>query len=181
MAPNREEPPRFPGSRPGIDQVVNTHTHTGAPQEARDRRLFTRGGWESNGVNWINVQFQAGPEAAAGARAALIPLEQRIAPELMDDVRLLVSELVTNSVRHSDIATSDAVRLDVAVDSSKIRVEVWDSGIGFEPQPRRPGQSKGGGWGLYLVDRLADRWGVFRDRFTRVWFEIDHVGLRPGL
>jgi anti-sigma regulatory factor (Ser/Thr protein kinase) len=160
---------------------VETYSQAWAPPEARDPRLFTRRGRASDEVNWINVQFQAGPEAAAGARAALIPLERRIAPELMDDVRLLVSELVTNSVRHSDIVASEHVQLDVAVDSSRIRVEVWDSGIGFEPHPRRPGQSKDGGWGLYLVDRLADRWGVFRDRLTRVWFEIDHVGPRPGL
>jgi anti-sigma regulatory factor (Ser/Thr protein kinase) len=55
-------------------------------------------------------------------------------------------------------------------------VEVTDRGKGFDPElvppPRRSGI---GGWGLYLVDRLADRWGVDGDRATRVWFEIDNA------
>jgi anti-sigma regulatory factor (Ser/Thr protein kinase) len=92
----------------------------------------------------------------------------------MNDVRLLVSELVTNSVRHSEGASTGApVTLEVAVSDGTLRVEVTDRGRGFEPQPREPGQSKASGWGLYLVDHLADRWGVMRNHITRVWFEID--------
>ena len=91
----------------------------------------------------------------------------------MADVRLLVSELVTNSVRHADMPPPGTVTVDVSLDARKIHVEVRDSGSGFEPRGRRDGQSKAGGWGLYLVERLADRWGVMRNSFTRVWFEID--------
>jgi anti-sigma regulatory factor (Ser/Thr protein kinase) len=122
------------------------------------------------------VQFDSGPAAAAWARNALLAVEQRIDSALMDDVRLLVSELVTNSVRHSDAEPPDAVRLEVAVDSETVRVEVADGGSGFAPRPRQPGQSKAGGWGLFLVDRLADRWGVAQNHLSRVWFEIDVAG-----
>jgi anti-sigma regulatory factor (Ser/Thr protein kinase) len=72
------------------------------------------------------------------------------------------------------MSRSEPVRLEVSVlDSGALHVEVCDSGTGFEPRPREPGQSKAGGWGLYLVDRLTDRWGVACNNLTRVWFEID--------
>jgi anti-sigma regulatory factor (Ser/Thr protein kinase) len=121
----------------------------------------------------ISVEFEAGPEAAAWARNALFAVEPKVEDDLMADVRLLVSELVTNSVRHSGVGPPESVALDVAVDADTIRVEVSDGGAGFEPRPRETDRSKPGGWGLYLVDRLADRWGVARNQFTRVWFEID--------
>jgi anti-sigma regulatory factor (Ser/Thr protein kinase) len=128
----------------------------------------------------VRVELETGPEAAAWARNALFPVEQAVEPDLMADVRLLVSELVTNSVRHSGALPPDAVGLDVELDSGTIRVEVRDSGSGFEPTLREGDRSRPGGWGLYLVDRLADRWGVARNHFTRVWFEIDLAGPRPA-
>jgi anti-sigma regulatory factor (Ser/Thr protein kinase) len=121
----------------------------------------------------VRIELEAGPEAAAWARNALFAVEEAVEPELMADVRLLVSELVTNSVRHSGVASPDPLGLEVEVGSGTIRVEVRDSGPGFEPRQRDNDRSRPGGWGLFLVDRLADRWGVARNSFTRVWFEID--------
>jgi anti-sigma regulatory factor (Ser/Thr protein kinase) len=122
----------------------------------------------------ISVKFEAGPSAACAARNALLALEGRVAESLLNDIRLLVSELVTNSVRHSKVHPEDTVALDVAVDDDSIRVEVADRGDGFEPAPRDPTDNgKVGGWGLYLVDRIADRWGVACNGLTRVWFEIE--------
>jgi anti-sigma regulatory factor (Ser/Thr protein kinase) len=121
----------------------------------------------------VSVDFESGPEAAAWARNALYAVEKDVDEDLMADVRLLVSELVTNSVRHSGVGPPESVGLDVAVDEETIRVEVRDRGRGFEPRPREAGRTRPGGWGLYLVDRLADRWGVVRNHVTRVWFEID--------
>jgi anti-sigma regulatory factor (Ser/Thr protein kinase) len=128
----------------------------------------------------ISIQLEAGPSAAAWARSALIPLEDHVDAECMADVRLLVSELVTNSVRHSHTPPPSTVGLDVSVEADTIRVEVRDRGGGFDPRPRRAGQSKAGGWGLFLVERLADRWGVMRNSFTRVWFEIDLGAVRSA-
>ena len=155
----------------------------GVPLDTQTQ-LTPRMGWldEPHGTevaNRISVQFDAGPSAAAWARNALVAIDPHVAPELMADVRLLVSELVTNSVRHSDISASDVVGLDVSVDRDRIYVQVCDSGAGFDPRPRQPGQSKAGGWGLYLVERLANRWGVLRNGMTRVWFEIDCAAPRP--
>lgn len=86
-------------------------------------------------------------------------------------VVLLVSELVTNSVRH---ARGRSVGLLVEVDEGKARVEVVDAGSGFTPPPAPvPGEPRRSGWGLYLVERFADRWGVSSEGHTRVWFEVD--------
>ena len=122
----------------------------------------------------ISLKFDSGPTAVSAARKALSALEPALEPEPMHDVRLLVSELVTNSIRHSTGTNGGSpVTLDVALSEDKLRVEVTDRGTGFEPHAREPGQSKASGWGLFLVDRLADRWGVIRNHITRVWFEID--------
>jgi hypothetical protein len=68
----------------------------------------------------------------------------------------------------------DRVRLVVAVRTGDVRVEVHDPGAGFTPRPPRPDPARTSGWGLYLVDELADRWGVDgAGRGTRVWFELD--------
>ena len=53
-----------------------------------------------------------------------------------------------------------------------MRVEVTDAGPGFDPA-HRPEPSEAGGWGLRLVDAMADRWGVEVTPLVRVWFELD--------
>jgi anti-sigma regulatory factor (Ser/Thr protein kinase) len=154
---------------------MNRHTQRG-PREvdaASDIALLAQPPDGSTMTNNITVDFEAGPDAASGARNALAALDSRVAKELLDDVRLLVSELVTNSVRHSSARTRDVVSLSVAVTATSLRVEVSDPGKGFEPVPRDADRTRPGGWGLYLVDQLADRWGVARDHLTRVWFEMD--------
>ena len=122
----------------------------------------------------LSVRFERAQTCAAAARNALLTLEQRLEPEVLDDIRLLVSELVTNAIRHADAPSGGQVAVDVSIKGDSVRVEVADPGSGFEPEPRNDdGSSKAGGWGLYLVDRIADRWGIIRNRMNRVWFEID--------
>src|SRR5213593_304372 len=114
----------------------------------------------------------AGPAAAAEARAAIEALVGQADPELLDDVRLLVSEVVTNAVRHSDSPRGATIGLTVEILGDAVRAEVTDAGRGFEPAPRARPRTDVGGWGLHLVDRLADRWGVDRGRRALVWFEL---------
>jgi anti-sigma regulatory factor (Ser/Thr protein kinase) len=90
-------------------------------------------------------------------------------------LRLLVSELVTNSVRHV-AGSPQPVELAVRIGAREIRVEVRDGGAGFEPGKPEP-RGADGGFGLYLVERMASRWGVDTQDGTRVWFELD---LAPG-
>lgn len=155
-----------------MDRHVNAGAR-GSDSAARESTLLASSTGSLRKKDRIDVEFEAGPTAAAGARNALVALDGRVDDDLLNDVRLLVSELVTNSVRHSSIRPQDRVQMTVALTSSTVRVEVADPGEGFEPEPRSPDDSRIGGWGLYLVDQLADRWGVARNDVTRVWFEMD--------
>ncbi len=115
-------------------------------------------------------------DAAATARRALARLEGELDIDTVDVVRLLVTELVTNSVRHAD---AQAVDMRVRVSRQQVRLEVTDRGPGFEFETRSADQDLEGGWGLYLVDRLADRWGIdTQGGASRVWAEMDRS--RPG-
>jgi len=118
----------------------------------------------------IDLRFRGGPEAATLARRALGKLRGDLDPPLMETMRLLVTELVANAVRHTG---SESVGLKVAVGKNAVVVEVSDSGPGFQHRPRRRGDAEDSGWGLFLVERLAHRWGIGRDGpATRVWFEL---------
>jgi anti-sigma regulatory factor (Ser/Thr protein kinase) len=118
----------------------------------------------------LTMRLSGGPEAAAGARAALNRLRSDLDQPLIENMRLLVTELVANSVKHAD---AEHIALKVVVGSRAVLVEVADEGPGFQPTGRLEDQDQSSGWGLFLVDRLADRWGVAREhRGTRVWFEL---------
>lgn len=96
-----------------------------------------------------------------------------------EDLRLLVSELVANSLRHAGLQQCDWIDVRVSVSSERVRVEISDPGQGFEsPLCRDPTLTSGSG--LWLLNALSSRWGVIRDRTTRVWFETDLSELRNG-
>jgi anti-sigma regulatory factor (Ser/Thr protein kinase) len=93
--------------------------------------------------------------------------------ELIERVELLVSELVTNSVTHGALGPHQRVDLRVSCRPALIRVEVADPGAHFDPeQPPSPGGESR--WGLFLLNAMADRWGMDRlEQGKSVWFEID--------
>ena len=122
----------------------------------------------------IALDIRLPPEAVSGreARARIEPLAGSVGADVLDDVSLLVSELVTNCVRHARFQEGEAIEVSVIVDDV-LRVEVHDPGPGFEHRIRGPVHPlKPAGWGLLLVDRLTDRWGVDQTSGTNVWFEI---------
>lgn len=121
----------------------------------------------------VSLRFAGGSHAPSAARHAIDRLEPHLDERVLEDLRLLVSELVTNSIRHGRVGATGYVGLDVSVSCGTVRVEVSDPGSGFDPSPRDPDRSHPGGWGLYLVKEIADRWGVQREEDSRVWFEID--------
>jgi anti-sigma regulatory factor (Ser/Thr protein kinase) len=123
----------------------------------------------------VDLELDGTPEAAATARQALDDLSDRVPERRLRDVRLLVSELVTNAVRHAGLNAGDRIRLIVRMHEAVLRVEVDDPGTGFELRPPKPDPTRASGWGLYLVDELSDRWGMDRGRRggTRIWFELD--------
>jgi anti-sigma regulatory factor (Ser/Thr protein kinase) len=118
----------------------------------------------------VDLELEGTPDAAAEARHALENLSDRVPERRLRDVRLLVSELVTNAVRHAE---GEAVRLVVALTGGTLRVEVHDPGNGFEVRDAPTDPLRASGWGLVLVAELSDRWGVDHSPRTRVWFEMD--------
>jgi anti-sigma regulatory factor (Ser/Thr protein kinase) len=103
------------------------------------------------------------------ARRRLVAMEQVLAPETMAKLRLLVTELVANSVRH---ASGTPIDLTVTYDDDCVHTEVTDGGHGFVPPRPDPSPMKTHGWGLFLVRKIAADWGAEPATGT-VWFEIE--------
>ena len=122
----------------------------------------------------IDYELTGGPYAVTAARLALSEIDEHVDESTAFDIRLLVSELVTNSVRHAQLGPEDSIRLTVAFDEQQVRVEVADGGPGFDPpvEDPPPEQAPDSGWGIFFVKQLADRWGVDREAGC-VWFEIE--------
>ncbi len=122
----------------------------------------------------IEVRLAPEPGVVTTARHALDRLAALLPPEKLEDVRLVVSELVTNSIRHAGLSPDDQISLTVTVSAGSVRGRVCDPGPGFgmpsEPSPR---SDLSGGWGLPIVETISDRWGVEGNRHACVWFEID--------
>jgi anti-sigma regulatory factor (Ser/Thr protein kinase) len=130
----------------------------------------TRRGAGRQDRNGLSMRLGRGPGAAAEARRAIGELRADLDPPLMETLRLLVTELVTNSVRHT---AADSVTLRIALGKSAVLTEVADTGPGFDPECMEQAGAENTGWGLFLVQRLAHSWGVKHDGPSkRVWFEL---------
>ncbi len=121
---------------------------------------------------YLSLVLPPDAQAPMRARHAIAGLDGLLGPA-HPDVALLVSELVTNGVRHAGTGPDAPVRLAVRVGDDRIRVEVTDEGEGFTHGALPPEPGRAGGWGLRLVEQLSRSWGVERDGGTTVWFEMD--------
>ena len=119
----------------------------------------------------IDIRLRPDVRSPAEARRSLEALRPSLDEHLVDDAALLVSEIVSNSVRHAKLDASDAIQVRVRGSNAILHVDVVDPGPGFDPDTV-PSARPNGGWGLRLLDRLATRWGVERNDVTRVWFEL---------
>ena len=92
-------------------------------------------------------------------------------------VLLLLTELVTNAVRHGGASAGRSVGVTVFRSADLVRVAVTDPGAGFDWRGRESEDPMApGGYGLFLVEQTATRWGIERGSdSTTVWFEIDAV------
>lgn len=122
----------------------------------------------------MEADVPGGPHAASRARRLVRQeLSGRVPEAVVPDVELLVTELVSNGVRHGG-ADADA-ELHVLLESRPpaLHVEVVNPGDGGVVGQRTPDLTGGGGLGLHIVERLSSRWGVRYDPRTAVWFELD--------
>jgi anti-sigma regulatory factor (Ser/Thr protein kinase) len=115
-------------------------------------------------------RFVHAPESVAAARRFATDVLGGAPPAALDVVTLLVSELASNCIRHTDTG----FELTIRQTGREIRVEATDRGSG-QPTVRRPGPLDPNGRGLQIVDMLSDRWGFeqLSSRGKRVWFTVE--------
>ena len=122
----------------------------------------------------IDLRLLPEPQDITSARHALDRLADLLPPEKLEEVRLIVSELVTNSIVHAGLSPDERISLTVRVSRGSVSGRVCDPGSGFEaPSEPHPRPDLSGGWGLPIVEKISDRWGVEHNSHACVWFEID--------
>ena len=117
----------------------------------------------------IREEIPNGPDAAALARRLLGPLEHRIPEGTLIDARIVLSEIVTNSYKHSGAPVGTPIEIIVAKTQDVLRIEVLDRSI-FDPTPETTEELRSARWGLHLVDRMADDWGRISE--GGIWAEF---------
>ena len=120
------------------------------------------------------IAIPTGSRAPGAARMVVDHcLSGLVTQRILHDAELLVSELVTNSIDHGELGDGDSVLVSVYLATDTLRLEIENRGTaGVVASSPRHDQPRRGGFGLKLVDLLAARWGVSRDRSTNVWFEM---------
>ena len=104
--------------------------------------------------------FELAPEAASKARAVVnAELGPAVSTKVLEDATLLVSELVTNAVRHAPREGLPKIELRLKVDPARVRVVVSDPGTGFVAEPKLPTASESSGWRSGSITRVASRGG----------------------
>jgi anti-sigma regulatory factor (Ser/Thr protein kinase) len=123
----------------------------------------------------LQITLPRDAQAPGAARAAISGFFDGRKPDAgaLASLRLLVSELVTNAVLHSDAPPDSEILMSIRLlDADSVRIEVLDHGSGFTPSPRNPDRHHGG-YGLNLVEHQASSWGVEGGDPVCVWFEMD--------
>jgi anti-sigma regulatory factor (Ser/Thr protein kinase) len=121
----------------------------------------------------LELELERDLHAPGIARAAVSErlLALGIAGSFAQTIVLLVSEVVSNAVRHSSGPREQPIALTARITGGAVRVSVADGGPGFTPRPRDP-ERLGDGYGLYLLEKSATSWGVENRGGTTVWFEL---------
>jgi anti-sigma regulatory factor (Ser/Thr protein kinase) len=120
----------------------------------------------------LTVDIDRDLTAPAAARRAVerFGTDGDVSAAVIPDVKLLVSELISNAVKYGRDGQVTLILRSEAPEH--VHVEVVDQGVGFVPVARDRPKTEPGGWGLHMVESLTQRWGV-REGSTHVWFEID--------
>lgn len=109
------------------------------------------------------------------ARRALEHLD--LPQDTLESAQLVLSELLSNSVRHARLSRFDQIRVTALISDGTLRVDVIDGSNVRDTLAGaiRPAPGAESGWGLFLVDRIASRWGSMPGRH---WFQLDLPGDR---
>jgi anti-sigma regulatory factor (Ser/Thr protein kinase) len=118
------------------------------------------GAAENGAAQSLVFELPAKPAAGYAARHALLAHRGALPSSVRDNVLLLVTELVSNAVRHAQAGADQMVRVELRHRARTVSVAVFDAGSGFTAEVPRVRPDQTGGWGLFLLDRIADRWAI---------------------
>jgi anti-sigma regulatory factor (Ser/Thr protein kinase) len=126
----------------------------------------------------VSFTVPGGKRAAGVARRSVLSSKIGVPGVMRQRVALLLSELVTNAIQHGGAGPHETIHVRLSSTPERVRVEVFDPGTDGGP-PRDRLEAETGGFGLLLVDRLADGWGrELSDKGgSLAWFELDVEGL----
>jgi anti-sigma regulatory factor (Ser/Thr protein kinase) len=162
--------------RQGVTALKAENQHLRA--EVRELRTAVQGG--NNGEASLpevsrlaEIALPAGSTAPRAARQFIAHcLARFLVSPILHDTQLLVSELVTNCLRHGDLGERDAVLVRIHLAAEILRVEIENPGTAGVVALKSPDPRAGRGFGLQLLELVATHWGVSRGHNTTVWFEM---------
>ena len=120
----------------------------------------------------VAVLLPYSPASVADARWRLTADLRRagVFPAAVSDAELVVSELLSNAIRHAHPLPGSLVQVSWELDGHSVQIAVSDGGGPTQPQPAQPSLSSLGGRGLAIVDHLSSHWGVSGNGSqTTVW------------
>jgi anti-sigma regulatory factor (Ser/Thr protein kinase) len=117
----------------------------------------------------IRRDIATGLQAPAEARHLVNSLADDISAPILDDIRLVTSELVTNSVKHAGNPPGHPIHVILDLNPDRVHLEVVDRSV-FDPTPETSTELREVKWGLVLLDRIADDWGRISE--GGIWAEF---------
>lgn len=108
-----------------------------------------------------SVSVACVPSSVSLARRRFLgDVSDTLPQRLRDDAVLVLSELLSNALRHAQPRADGSVRVSWALDGHGVEIAVTDGGASTRPSPMHPSLSALGGRGLAIVSTLTDDWGV---------------------
>jgi anti-sigma regulatory factor (Ser/Thr protein kinase) len=156
-------------------KAENAELRADSDRVRRQRRAGARANGHGVAGEQVEARLALDVQAPGAARVVVADcLGDRVAASVFRDAQLLVSELVTNSVRHSGVPAGSEVIVSVDLTPGMVRLDVEDPGHAGTVALRAPEAGSGGGYGLNLVQALSERWGMERvaEGGTRVWAQL---------
>ena len=136
-------------------------------------RSIADGAQDTEFAHRVVLQLPPSTTAPRIAREAVTAFVDLCPDEALERARLILSELVTNSVRHARLDPADMIVVRLSACAGRLMGSVYDPGepFGGVSAEREPDPSPGG-FGLHIVSSLAHDWGIREGDGNEVWFEL---------
>ncbi|HEY6681298.1 MAG TPA: ATP-binding protein [Actinomycetota bacterium] len=140
-----------------------------------------QGAASAAGTTW-RLELSVPPDLSALAEVRRSFDAFGLPPRVRENAQLLVTELLSNSIRHAELRADERIQIWAGWSGRRLKVIVRDRDHSQPGQPSqpvgiagsiRPAPGAESGWGLFIVNQLATRWGAIRDGGPGYWFELD--------